>query len=489
MILEALDLTKDYGSFRALDGVSLGIREGEFVSIIGPNGAGKSTLVNVLTGVLRPTSGRVRFKDKDVHGIGPVALARLGMARSFQLVHIFPELTVSETIEAAVVSRLGRGTRLFASLAGDREVRSAALEVAELFGLADKRHALSRQLAQGDKKLLDVASAFALRPEVILLDEPTSGVSTADKAAIMEILVAASRRIGLRAIVQVEHDMDIVFGFSDRIIALHQGKVLADATPADIRADARVVDMVIGRRRTRTLSDARGRRHRRLHRVQPHPATRLARGGEREVVCLVGRNGAGKTTTLRTIMGYLRPRAGRITFQGRDITGRRTSEIARMGLGFAPEDSGIFPDLTVAENIAISTWTRPTGRGAEERIERAYQVFPALRRYMARKGPEMSGGERKMLSIARALALDPDLLLLDEPFEGLSPAIIPAVSEGLASITELGHSLLIAESNIHHVPEFAARLYVIERGEIIFVGRPDDVRSDRAVLRVIGGAV
>jgi len=249
VILEALDLTKDYGSFRALDGVSLSIREDEFVSIIGPNGAGKSTLVNVLAGALRPTSGRVRFKGKDVHGIGPVGLARLGVARTFQLVHIFPDLTVSETIEAAVVSRLGRGPHLFASLAGDREVRSSALEVAELFGLADKRHTPSRHLAQGDKKLLDVASAFALRPEVILLDEPTSGVSTADKTGIMEILVSASRQMGLRAIVQVEHDMDIVFGYSDRIIALHQGKVLADAAPAEIRADTRLVDMVIGRRR------------------------------------------------------------------------------------------------------------------------------------------------------------------------------------------------------------------------------------------------
>src|SRR5262249_4507734 len=169
VIIEARDLTKFYGAFCALDGVSLGIREGEFVSIIGPNGAGKSTLVNVLTGVLRPSSGRVRFKDQDVHGIGAVALARLGMARSFQLVHIFPDLTVQETLEAAVVSRLGRGTRLFASLSGDRQVQTAALEVAELFGLAGRRHTLSRQLAQGDKKLLDVASAFALRPEVILL--------------------------------------------------------------------------------------------------------------------------------------------------------------------------------------------------------------------------------------------------------------------------------------------------------------------------------
>lgn len=248
MILEAHDVTKFYGAFCALDGVSLGIKDGEFVSIIGPNGAGKSTLVNVLTGVLRPTSGRVRFKDRDVHGIGAVALARLGMARSFQLVHIFPDLTVQETLEAAVVSRLGRGTRLFASLASDREVRGAALEVAELFGLAGRRHTLSRQLAQGDKKLLDVASAFALRPEVILLDEPTSGVSTADKTTIMEILIAASRRIGLRAIVLVEHDMDIVFGYSHRIIALHQGKVLADAAPAELRADTRLVDLVIGRR-------------------------------------------------------------------------------------------------------------------------------------------------------------------------------------------------------------------------------------------------
>ena len=249
MILEARELTKFYGDFCALAGVSLAVDEGECVSIIGPNGAGKSTLINVLTGALRPTSGRVRFKERDVHGMGPVALTRLGMARTFQLVHVFPELTVLETLQAAVISRLGRGARLFAALARDGEVREGALEVAELFGLGDKRHVVARHLPQGDKKLLDVASAFALRPEVILLDEPTSGVSTADKAAVMETLVAASRRIGLRAIILVEHDMDIVFGYSDRIIALHQGKVLADAPPARIKADAHVVDTVIGRPR------------------------------------------------------------------------------------------------------------------------------------------------------------------------------------------------------------------------------------------------
>jgi branched-chain amino acid transport system ATP-binding protein len=250
-LLEARGLRKFYGPFCALDDVSLGLAEGEFVSIIGPNGAGKSTLINLLTGVSAPTAGTVHFNGRDVTGIGPVKLAKLGMARSFQLVQIFPDLTVLETLQAAAVSRLGRGGRLFASLARDRAVRETADEVAELFGLADKRGVLARELPQGDKKLLDVASAFALRPEIILLDEPTSGVSTADKTGIMEILVTASRRVGLKAILQVEHDMDIVFGYSDRIIALHQGRVLADATPSEIQADAQVIDTVIGRRALR----------------------------------------------------------------------------------------------------------------------------------------------------------------------------------------------------------------------------------------------
>jgi branched-chain amino acid transport system ATP-binding protein len=249
MILRAEGLRHFFGDVCALDGVGLAVEAGEFVSIIGPNGAGKSTLINVLTGLLHPAAGSVRFKDRDIRGIGPVALARLGMARSFQLVQIFPELTVGETLQAAAVARLGHGPRFLASLARDREVQDAALEVADLFGLADKLQVESRHLPQGDKKLLDVASAFALRPEIILLDEPTSGVSTADKAGIMDILVSAAKRLALQAIIQVEHDMDIVFGYSDRIIALHQGRVLADATPAEIQADQRVVDLVIGRRR------------------------------------------------------------------------------------------------------------------------------------------------------------------------------------------------------------------------------------------------
>ncbi len=247
MILEARDVRQFYGDFCALDGVSLAVEPGQVVAIIGPNGAGKSTLINVLTGLLHPTAGVVRFKGRDIRGIGPVRLARLGLARSFQLVQIFPNLTVRETLQAAVVSRLGRGQRFLASLATDREVARDAEHVAELFGLAGRLAAPARTLPQGDKKLLDVASAFALRPEAILLDEPTSGVSTRDKTAVMEMLVQASRGIGVRTILLVEHDMDIVFGYSDRIIALQQGRILADTTPEGVRRDEALVAAVVGR--------------------------------------------------------------------------------------------------------------------------------------------------------------------------------------------------------------------------------------------------
>jgi branched-chain amino acid transport system ATP-binding protein len=208
---------------------------------------------------------------------------------------------------------------------------------------------------------------------------------------------------------------------------------------------------------------------------------------EGELVCLVGRNGAGKTTTFRSIMGFRKPVSGSITFGGKSLVGLRPYQIARMGVGFAPEESEVFGELTVAENIAMPTWTCSNERSAEQRIIEAYDVFPTLRRYRDRGGQALSGGERKMVSIARALALGPKLLLLDEPTEGLSPAIVPPIVEGLASIRAVGHAVFIAESNIHHVPDFTDRLYVIERGEIIFVGKPSEASRDPAVARVIEG--
>lgn len=209
--------------------------------------------------------------------------------------------------------------------------------------------------------------------------------------------------------------------------------------------------------------------------------------GQGELVCLVGRNGAGKTTTLRTIMGFQAPKRGDLAWKGRSIKGQPTHRIAALGLGYTPEGSDVFGDLTVEDNIALPTWTRKTQKSAQERLAAAYEVFPKLKEYLHRGGHQLSGGERKMVSIARALALDPELLLLDEAFEGLSPAILWVISDGLKRIQAQRRGILLAESNFYHLPRFADRIYVIERGEILFAGTLDEVERDAAVMKVIKG--
>ena len=249
LLLETRSVSKAYGPFVALDQVSMNVHEGELVSVVGPNGAGKTTLVNLLTGLLKPTGGEVLFMGNSIAGVGPVELADHGLARTFQLIEIFPKLTVAQTIAAAIVSRQKKRWRLFSRLAADAGVDARAREVAAIFGLTHRLDTLSAALPQGEKKLLDVASAFALDPQVILLDEPTSGVSTSDKHTIMTTLIAAAKLAGVKGIVLVEHDMDLVAAYSHRIIALSEGKVLADLPPDKFFADPHLIATVIGKRK------------------------------------------------------------------------------------------------------------------------------------------------------------------------------------------------------------------------------------------------
>ncbi len=248
VLFETINVSKAFGVFKALNNVSLHVCDGEFISIVGPNGAGKTTLVNVVTGLLRPSAGEVRFMGRDIAGIGPVELARLGMSRAFQLVNIFPALTVRETLAVAVASRLRRVANPFRSLKRDDALQADVERVAEVLGLRARLETVAATLSQGEKKLLDIASAFALNPLVILLDEPTSGVSTGDKHSIMEVLVSAAKAAGVREIVQVEHDMDLVEQYSHRIVALQEGRVLADMAPDAFFADPAMIAAVVGTR-------------------------------------------------------------------------------------------------------------------------------------------------------------------------------------------------------------------------------------------------
>jgi branched-chain amino acid transport system ATP-binding protein len=249
VLLETKGVGKSYGAFRALDDVSVTVKSGELLTIVGPNGAGKTTLVNLLTGLLAPTEGEVYFKGQSIAGVGPVALAERGVARTFQLIQIFPKLTVAETIAAAVVSRQNKRWRMFADVSADEAVTQRVRDIAGIFGLHHRLDTISLGLSQGEKKLLDVASAFALDPQVILLDEPTSGVSTSEKHTIMQTLIAAAKAAGVESLLLVEHDMDLVAAYSDRIIALAEGKVLADLPPRELFADPIIIETVVGRRR------------------------------------------------------------------------------------------------------------------------------------------------------------------------------------------------------------------------------------------------
>jgi branched-chain amino acid transport system ATP-binding protein len=210
--------------------------------------------------------------------------------------------------------------------------------------------------------------------------------------------------------------------------------------------------------------------------------------GAAEAVCLVGRNGAGKTTTLDSLMGLLPVREGRVQLDGQDVTRLPAHARARAGLGYAPEDCGIFPDLSVAENLELARWlaaaapARPAAGPAPAR-----PLFPELDSLAARRGLNLSGGQKKMLAITRALALGPTVLLLDEPFEGLAPVIVTRFVEAARAIKAMGISLLIAESNLTTAARIADRLYAIDRGEIIFAGEPRAALADADVMRTIRG--
>ena len=203
-----------------------------------------------------------------------------------------------------------------------------------------------------------------------------------------------------------------------------------------------------------------------------------------ETVILLGRNGAGKTTTMRSIMRIVPIKSGKIIFEEKDITRLKTHDVARIGIGYAPEDRKIFTDLTVEENIEIAIKDL---NKKKEIFDEIYSIFPELKKLAGRRGGYLSGGEQKMLAIARALALRPKLLLLDEPLEGLAPVVVKRFYESIQKIKEKGISIFMAESNIAHVPKLADRVFVIERGEIIFEGTSDEMSRNEKVLRVLRG--
>jgi branched-chain amino acid transport system ATP-binding protein len=242
-MLDVRDLAVSFDGFQAVGGVSLTVPRGGISAIIGPNGAGKTTLFNLITGHITPDRGQVWFKERDITGIAPHDLCRLGIGRSFQRTNIFPRLTVYDNVQAAFVSHRGRGWNLFTPV--ERLYRAETEALLEAVGLADKAGEVSGFLSHGNQKQLELGLALALEPELLLLDEPTAGMSASETRDSIRLIERIARDRGL-TLLFTEHDMEVVFSISQRITVLHQGKVIAEGTPAEVRSDPEVRRVYLG---------------------------------------------------------------------------------------------------------------------------------------------------------------------------------------------------------------------------------------------------
>jgi branched-chain amino acid transport system ATP-binding protein len=245
-VLDVTRLRKSFDGFLAVGGVSFSVPRGSISAIIGPNGAGKTTLFNLITGHLRPDAGSVRFKEREVTGIAPHDLCRLGMGRSFQRTNIFPKLTVFENIQAAYLSHRGRGWNLFTPVG--RLYRDETEALLASVGLLDKANEVAGFLSHGNQKQIELGIALALEPEILLLDEPTAGMSAQETRESIQLIERIGRERGL-TLLFTEHDMEVVFAIAHRITVLHQGQVIADGVPDEVRRHPDVRRVYLGERR------------------------------------------------------------------------------------------------------------------------------------------------------------------------------------------------------------------------------------------------
>lgn len=491
-LLRAEGLTKAFGNFRAVNGVDLEIPEGGVTAIIGPNGGGKTTLIDLLTGRLHADQGRILFHGEDVTGFPPSQRIRRGMGRSFQIVNIFPHLKVRESVTIPVLAHAEKGLWLFRKRTGMPEVEAAVEGILGQVGLIAAAGKLAGLLSHGDQRLLEIGLALATEPHLLILDEPTSGLNVKERRQVVELLAGLTRSAGL-TLVLVEHDMDVVFALADRVIVLHQGRVLAQGTPEQMQQDERVRDVYLGTplgtrlARGAPASLSGGDRLLEVREIDTYyGASRVLREvtfdvRRGEAVALLGRNGVGKTTTLRSVMGLTPPARGSIRLRGQEIAGHSADLISSLGVGYVPEDRRIFPDLTTLENLRLPTQVR-RNRNGRWTVERVEAIFPPLASFRNRKGRHLSGGEQKLLAIGRALMADPDLLLLDEPSEGLGPLVVKLVLDALVQIREEGVTILLADQNLKFAQAVADRAYILDKGTISYASSMEVLPNEEDVV-------
>jgi len=444
-----------------------------------------------LTGIFPGDAGKVLFKGKDITGLPPYEVANHGIARSFQIISVFRDLTVFENVRVAVQAKTPHRFSLLGVTDALEEINREAERILDQVGLRPLRDQIAANISHGDQRLLEIGITLAMQPELLMLDEPLAGLAAKERVKIAGLIRSVA---GDHTIALIDHDIDQILAISDQITVLHQGKVIAEGNPEEVKANALVQEAYIGgferhrmsaaapRARTEApmlevsrINTFYGKSHI-LHDV----SLRIHQG---ELVCLLGRNGAGKTTSLHSIVGLTPPQTGEITLAGQPIARHTPEDIARKGIMLVPQGRRIFPNLTLQENLQIAfLQAKKNGQRPHWTPDRAFELFPQLAGLKARRGENLSGGELQMLAIARALMGNGSLLMLDEPFEGLAPTIVESLWKAINELKK-EMTILLVEQNADVALSLGDRAYVINNGMIEWEGSASEL-SDRGFREV-----
>jgi ABC-type branched-subunit amino acid transport system ATPase component/ABC-type branched-subunit amino acid transport system permease subunit len=494
--LDVTDLSISFGGVHAVQNVSFTAQPGRVTSVIGPNGAGKTSALNLLCGFYRPSSGTVKLGDHDLTGLPSHALARVGVARTFQTTQLFGSLSIIEnTLLAETAGKLGGVVSPLRNADTERFARSL-LRFAGVDGDLDRP---AESLPHGEKRLVEIARALALRPKVLLLDEPAAGLSKGDKHRLSTLL----RRIadlGV-AVIIVEHDMPMIMALSDHIVVLDGGKRIAIGEPAAIRNDPLVRKAYLGD------AAASEQRHRAVRQTGQETVLEIKKldafyglsqalegidvvVANGEAIAVLGANGAGKTTLMRSIAGLEPPRAtGEIQLSGKRIDSMPAHARARIGVVLVPEGRQVFPELTVRQNLQLGAYAR-TGINLDAEVEAMLTRFPRLNQRIDHRAGLLSGGEQQMLAVARGLLTSPKVLMLDEPSLGLAPLVVDELFASFERLRVEGMTLIVVDQMAGHALAVADRAYLLETGAIVKSGAAGIIAEDPSLeASYLGGEV
>lgn len=488
-VLKAEGLAKSFGGLKAVQGVDIAMMDRSLHALIGPNGAGKTTAFNLISGMFAPDRGTVTLAGTSIGGLSPEAITRAGIGRSFQITNLFPSLSITENVRLAVQARAPEAFNGWRDAARLESVNRETAAVIQTMGLAGVERAEAGSLSYGGQRLLDMSLALATKPRVLLLDEPLAGLAAAERERVGNLIKAISRDM---PVLLVEHDIDRVFQIADHVTVMNEGQVLVDGDVETARSSKQVQEVYIGSgshalAEKPRASAARAETLMSLNAVDTYYGkSHILREitfdvKQNEIVALLGRNGAGKSTLLKTITGIAPPAKGDITLAGDVLSRQPSASITRLGVSYVPQGRGLFAGMSVKENLELGRLKRRNGIGMSWDEDKIVAFFPRIKERWHSPADYLSGGEQQMVAVARALSGDTRVLLLDEPFEGLAPAIVEELFEAFDKLRQ-DISIVIVDHHLDLALALSDRAVVLERGQVQHIG-PSDVLSRDFELR------